>query len=325
MTIPPSSTPTKESVQKLCDTLLSSLKSRVFGQEEICKKMLTAFLAGGHVLLEGVPGIAKTLLVVCMAELMGIKVKRIQFTPDLLPTDLIGITFFRPDIQQFVAEKGPLFTNILIADEINRAPPKVQSALLEAMAERQITLLKETYPLLPPFFVMATQNPIEQEGTYPLPEAQLDRFMMKLEMTYPDLQAEEEVVTNSAIQKTLTPLTAVTSQEEILKTQQMVDEVYAKESLIAYAVQLVRNSRPGSLFTPEEILYGASPRASLWLIRAAKTVALMEGRSFITPSDIQLLAFDILRHRIIPSYAALARGQDSSYFIKNILSATPSP
>ena len=313
------------SAQKLCDALLSALRTRIFGQDEICRKMLIAFLAGGHILLEGVPGIAKTSLVVGLAELMNVKVKRIQFTPDLLPTDLIGITFFRPDIQQFVAEKGPLFTNILIADEINRAPPKVQSALLEAMAERQITLLKETFPLPPPFFVMATQNPIEQEGTYPLPEAQLDRFMMKIEMSYPAEKDEESIVLHSTIHETTPPLTPVTNQEEILKTQKLVDTVYAKESLIDYAVQLTRNTRPGSLFTQDDILYGASPRASMWLIRAAKTIALIDGRNYITPSDIQAFAYDIFRHRIIPSYAALASGKTSDSFIKTLLASTPSP
>ena len=312
-------------LQEMSSSLLSTLRTRIFGQEEVCRKLLVAFFSGGHVLVEGVPGIAKTLLVVSLAELMAMKVRRIQFTPDLLPTDLIGITFFRPDLQQFVAEKGPICTNILIADEINRAPPKVQSALLEAMAERQITLLKETIPLDPPFFVMATQNPIEQEGTYPLPEAQLDRFMMKLKMDYPSEKEETSVVLHSTIHEAVTPLKPITSKEAILSLQKQIDSIYAKDSLAEYAVSLTRNSRPGALFKEDQILYGASPRASMWLIRAAKASALMEGRNYITPSDIQSFVYDILRHRIIPSYASLAEGKDASFFIKAIVEATPSP
>ena len=307
------------------DTLLSHLGNQVFGQEEVCRKLLIAFLAGGHVLVEGVPGIAKTLVVTTLAQLMGLQVRRIQFTPDLLPSDLIGITFFRPDTQQFISEKGPVFTNILIADEINRAPPKVQSALLEAMAERQVTLLKETIPLEKPFFVMATQNPIEQEGTYPLPEAQLDRFMMKLDMTYPREEAETRVVRYQIVHDTIPSLSPLISREDITRLRSMVDEVFAKEALIDYAVQLTRNTRPGSLMQQEEILYGASPRASMWLIRAAKACALMEAREYITPSDIQKCAFDIFRHRLMPTYASLAAGKNAEFFVQKVLQLTPSP
>ena len=309
----------------ISDKILSYLGNQVFGQEEVCRKVLVAFLAGGHVLVEGVPGIAKTLLVTTMAQLMGLHVKRIQFTPDLLPSDLIGITFFRPDLQQFVSEKGPIFTNILIADEINRAPPKVQSALLEAMAERQVTLLKETLPLERPFFVMATQNPIEQEGTYPLPEAQLDRFMMKLDMTYPKEEDEARVVRHRAVQEAPPLLKSLVTKEEIDRLRVLIDEVYVKDSVIDYAVQLVRNTRPGPFMSSDEIMYGASPRASMWLVRAAKALALIEGREYITPSDIQKFVFDIFRHRVMPTYASLASGKTADFFIKKVLQLTPSP
>lgn len=307
------------------DNLLSHLTNQVFGQEEICRKLLIAFLAGGHVLVEGVPGIAKTLVVTTLAQLMGLQVKRIQFTPDILPSDLIGITFFRPDIQQFVSERGPVFTNILIADEINRAPPKVQSALLEAMAERQVTLLKETIPLEKPFFVMATQNPIEQEGTYPLPEAQLDRFMMKLDMTYPREEAEVRVVHSRIVHEAAPSLSPLISHEEIVRLKAMVDDVFVKDAIIDYAVQLTRNTRPGSLMQPAEVLYGASPRAAMWLVRSAKAHALMEAREYITPSDIQKCAFDIFRHRLMPTYASLAAGKTAEFFIQKVLQLTPSP
>lgn len=309
----------------VCDKLLSHLCNQVFGQEELCKTLLVAFFSGGHVLVEGVPGIAKTFLVKTMAQLMSLNVRRIQFTPDLLPSDLIGITFFRPDIQQFVAEKGPVFTNILIADEINRAPPKVQSALLEAMAEQQVTLLKETIPLEKPFFVMATQNPIEQEGTYPLPEAQLDRFMMKLSMTYPKEAEEEQVVKQRTIHDTMPSLVPVVTNEEIEQVRKSIDTVFVKDSVIEYAVRLTRNTRPGSLLQSEEVMYGASPRAAMWLVRAAKTYAMVEGREYTTPSDVQKFALDILRHRVIPSYAALAAGKTSEFFIQKVLQVTPSP
>jgi MoxR-like ATPase len=311
--------------KNISDTLLSYLCSQVFGQEEVCRKLLIAFLSGGHVLVEGVPGIAKTLLVTTMAQLMGLKVKRIQFTPDLLPSDLIGITFFRPDIQQFISEKGPIFTNILIADEINRAPPKVQSALLEAMAERQVTLLKETFLLDKPFFVMATQNPIEQEGTYPLPEAELDRFMMKLDMTYTKEEDEVRVVRYRIVHDTPLPVASLVTPEELDRLRKMVDDIYVKDAVIDYAVRLTRNTRPGLFLQPEEILYGASPRAAMWLIRAAKAFALMEAREYITPSDIQKFALDIFRHRVIPTYTSLAAGKTSEFFIKKVLQVTPSP
>ena len=306
----------------ISDKILSYLGNQVFGQEEVCRKVLVAFLAGGHVLVEGVPGIAKTLLVTTMAQLMGLHVKRIQFTPDLLPSDLIGITFFRPDLQQFVSEKGPIFTNILIADEINRAPPKVQSALLEAMAERQVTLLKETLSLDKPFFVMATQNPIEQEGTYPLPEAQLDRFQFKLKVDFPKLDELMKIMdltlSNEEVQ-----LDSILSDNEILEMRKIISQLPMANPVKEYALKLILATHPemeeGHALVKKYVEAGASPRAAQGLFSGAKVRAIMEGRFNVSFDDIKAIAYPVLRHRIILNFEGITEGITEEFVIDKIL------
>jgi MoxR-like ATPase len=315
--------------RNLIEGCMERVGTRIVGQEELVKKVFLALLAGGHVLVEGVPGIAKTLLISTMAQLIGLPFKRIQFTPDLLPSDLTGMSVFRPKEGTFVVEKGPVFTNVVLADEINRAPPKVQSALLEVMAEKQVTIFGQTLAVAPPFFVMATQNPIEQEGTYPLPEAQLDRFMMKVYAPYPSAEEEKKIATMSTIQVVPPPLKAFLTLENLQKMQAQVDTISIQDKVVNYVVELVVSTRDKEKLAARKldnaIQWGASPRATLWLIRGAKTFALMEGRDFVTPHDIKEIAKEVLRHRLVLTYEAQAEGLTADAIVERLLAEIPSP
>jgi MoxR-like ATPase len=306
----------------------------VVGQEELVNGLLTGLLAGGHVLVEGVPGLAKTTAVRSLAEALGLGFRRIQFTPDLLPGDLIGTPVYVPAEQRFEVRRGPIFAPILLADEINRAPAKVQSALLEAMEERQVTIGEETLRLPDPFLVMATQNPIDLEGTYPLPEAQVDRFLLKVLVSYPDYDEEREIVARDAGPRPA--LRAVTGAEEVRALRGATAEVHVAPTLADYAVRLARATRePGlagaGLAGPPPrpaagaVAVGASPRASLFLVRAARARALLEGRGYATPHDVKRVAHAVLRHRLILSYEAEADGVTPDAVVDALLSAVPTP
>ena len=308
------------------------------GQEKLVDSLLIGLLCNGHVLVEGVPGLAKTLAIKTMAQAIGGAFARLQFTPDLLPADLIGTTIYHPGNQTFSVKKGPIFANIVLADEINRAPAKVQSALLEAMQERQVTIGGETHKLPVPFLVMATQNPIEQEGTYPLPEAQVDRFMLKTIVTYPNRQEEREIIERMAHPSTDIAIARVTKLEEILEARRWVDRVYLDAKVTEYIVDLVFASRPGQQSQLSErqqdaklesltglIQYGASPRASLALTLGAKARAFIQGRAYVVPQDVKDVAPDILRHRIIPTYEAEAENLTSADLIQRLLDELRTP
>lgn len=319
----------KNQVTETLDSCFQKMGQRIIGQQELIKKMFLALIAGGHILVEGVPGIAKTLMISTMAQLIGLPFKRIQFTPDLLPSDLTGMSIFRPDEGKFVVEKGPIFTNVVLADEINRAPPKVQSALLEVMAERQVTIFGETFCVAPPFFVMATQNPIEQEGTYILPEAQLDRFCFKLLASYPNEAEELLIAKNSMVHATAAPVEPALTAHDLLLMQQKVDAIHIDDKVIDYIVEIVLSTREPERLKKRKlenaIQWGASPRATLWLLRCAKTYALIEGRNFATPHDVKTIAKDVLRHRIILRYEAQAEGLTADTLIEKLLQEIPSP
>jgi MoxR-like ATPase len=294
----------------------------VVGQERLIERLLVALLAGGHVLVEGVPGLAKTLSVTTLARSIRADFQRIQFTPDLLPADLTGTLIFSPKTGEFVPKEGPVFTNILLADEINRAPAKVQSALLEAMQERQVTIGDETHPLGDPFMVLATQNPIEQEGTYPLPEAQTDRFMLKLNITYPSRAEELEILRRMGKNGLELAVSPVMGPEEIRALRDLVDQVYMDPAVEEYIVSLVEATRyPAQKGLPigNLIRYGASPRATIYLTLTAKAHALLQGRQYVTPLDVKSMAPDVLRHRIVISYEAEAEGKTADELIEQIL------
>jgi MoxR-like ATPase len=317
------------SPKRLVEGCMERISTRIVGQNDLVKKVLLALISGGHVLVEGVPGIAKTLLISTVAQLIGLPFKRIQFTPDLLPSDLTGMSIFNPKEGKFVIEQGPVFTNIVLADEINRAPPKVQSALLEVMAEKQVTIFGTTLSVKPPFFVMATQNPIEQEGTYPLPEAQLDRFMMKLVAPYPTAEEEKKIATQSMIHLVPAPVSPALSLEELTRMQQNVEAITIHEKIIDYIVEIVVSTRDPTKQTAlklnHAIQWGASPRATLWMIRGAKTLALIEGRDFVTPHDVKEIAKEVLRHRLVLSYEAQADGMTADTIVDRLLKEIPSP
>ncbi|WP_303673150.1 AAA family ATPase [Vampirovibrio chlorellavorus] len=307
--------------QALLERVLYELKKVIVGQEHLLERLLVAVIAGGHVLVEGAPGLAKTLTLKCLSQVMDLAFKRIQFTPDLLPSDLVGTRIYNPNSGLFSTEVGPLFANFVLADEINRAPAKVQSALLEAMQEHQVTIGKETFTLSEPFMVMATQNPIESEGTFPLPEAQLDRFLFKLIIDYPS--AEEELVIIQRMSGEVLPsLEAILDQTRILEVRQQAQTVYLDPKLMQYIVALIDATR-----RPEQkgIQYGSSPRGSLALAHASKALALMNGRTYVTPGDIEKLIHDCLRHRIILSYEGLASGLTPDNLLKNIQADIPAP
>jgi MoxR-like ATPase len=308
--------------------LVSEVGKAIVGQEALIHRMLIGLLANGHLLIEGVPGLAKTTAVASLAKAIHTDFQRLQFTPDLLPADLIGTQVYRPQSQEFVVQKGPIFSNLILADEINRAPAKVQSALLEAMQERQVTIGGETFSLDEPFLVMATQNPIEQEGTYPLPEAQVDRFMMKVIVDYPSRDEELQILNRMSRTQPSIELQTVMTPEEILAARELVDKIHVDPKVQEYVVDLVmatRNPAAYNLPLDELIQFGASPRATINLNLAAKANAFLEGRAYVTPQDVKTIAMDVLRHRVIITYEAEAEEKTSEDVVSEILRAIPVP
>jgi MoxR-like ATPase len=308
--------------------LVREIEKVIVGQKYLIDRLLVGLLANGHVLLEGVPGLAKTLSVKTLSDTVRTKFQRLQFTPDLLPADLIGTLIYEPDKGMFTTKKGPIFANIILADEINRAPAKVQSALLEAMQERQVTIGDNTFPLDEPFLVLATQNPIEQEGTYPLPEAQVDRFMLKLRIDYPTKTEEREIMDRMAFTDKQISVQPVISPKRILETRKIVDEVYIDDKVKDYIVDLVFATR-----TPDEynldlkryIEYGASPRATIYLTVASKAYAFIQGRGYVTPQDVKSIGMDVLRHRVIITYEAEAEDMTSEDVVQKIFDEVEVP
>ena len=301
---------------------------RVVGQRKMIDRLLIGLLTGGHVLLEGVPGLAKTLTVRTLADALHVVFRRIQFTPDLLPADLIGTLIWDEGSGDFVPKRGPIFSNLVLADEINRAPAKVQSALLEAMQERQVTIGDTSYELPVPFLVLATQNPIEHEGTYPLPEAQVDRFMFKVRVDYPSREEEREVMRRMTSDR-LKPIEAVVRPERILEIREQLQEIYLDERVENYILDLVlatRDPAAAGLSDLEEwVEYGASPRASIYLARASRAHAFMEGRPFVLPEDVQQVARDVLRHRVILTFQAEAEQISPEVVLDRLLETVPVP
>ncbi|MFX3632635.1 MAG: AAA family ATPase [Candidatus Pristimantibacillus sp.] len=302
--------------------LLQEMNKLVIGQPKNIKLLLTAFLSGGHVLLEGVPGLGKTKMVRALSELTDGRFSRVQFTPDMMPSDITGSVIFNMKENEFQTVQGPVFTNLLLADEINRTPPKTQSALLEAMEERQVTIQGQTYRLPDPFFVIATQNPVEYEGTYPLPEAQLDRFLFKLTVSYPSLESELEIL------KSHVPYYAEQPQREkpaltlerLKELRSGLQKVVVEESLVEYIAALIRSTR-----VDKRLLLGASPRAGIALLNAARAWALLDDRSFVTPDDIKTVAIPALRHRLLLTPQAELEGETSDHFIQDTLASVPVP
>ncbi len=312
----------------LINDLSTYMNARIVGQEYFVERLLLALFADGHILLEGAPGLAKTKAVNTLASKIKCDARRIQFTPDLLPSDLTGTDIFRPEQGTFTFQSGPLFHNLVLADEINRAPAKVQSALLEAMAERQVTVSGKTYPLPPLFMVLATQNPIEQEGTYPLPEAQLDRFLLQVNIDYPSAEAEREIlklVHNEATGKA-DENTAMISIEDIFAARQEALQTHVSESLTEYIIQLIQATRYPEKYGEDlggMIAFGASPRATIALERCARVYAWMRGSEFATPQDVQAIAHDVLRHRILLSFEAEADGTTTDQLIDELIARVP--
>ena len=306
--------------------LVSEVGKVVVGQHDTISFMLLGILCDGHILLEGVPGVAKTTMIKALTKAVGLTFKRIQFTPDLLPSDLIGTLVYNPKTQDFETKKGPIFANLILADEINRAPAKVQAALLEAMQEHQVTIGSQTYPLDRPFLVFATQNPLEQEGTYRLPEAQVDRFMFKLLIDYPN-QAEEKAIVRSALSLDL--IEPVLTKEDIIAAQHLVNEIHCDEKILDYIVSLVFATRKPESFGLTDIKkfisYGVSPRATLALAKASRAHAFLKKRSFVTPDDVKAVALPILRHRLILTIDAEAEDISADSLIKKILLTVPTP
>ena len=304
------------------------LRKVLVGQDLLVNRLLISLICNQHVLIEGVPGLAKTLSVNALSRTLGLDFKRIQFTPDLLPADIIGTLIYNPKSGDFYPKKGPVFSNMILADEINRAPAKVQSALLESMQERQVTIGDETYPLPAPFMVMATQNPIEQEGTYPLPEAQVDRFMMKVKISYPRRSEELEILRMMARSEPAAMPDRVASASDILVLRNFLDSVHVEPVIEEYIVDLVQAGREPAAYGIDAshlIKYGASPRATIFLTIAAKACALLAGRAYVIPEDVSGTAYDVLRHRLIPSYEAEAEGLCSDDIIRMILDKIPKP
>ena len=300
----------------------------LIGQKTMVDRLLIGLLTGGHILLEGVPGLAKTTAIKALAQALDSKFQRIQFTPDLLPADLLGTMIYVPGTGDFQTRKGPIFSNFILADEINRAPSKVQSALLEAMQEKQVTIGDSTYKLDDLFLVMATQNPIEQEGTYPLPEAQLDRFMLKVKITYPKPDEEMQVL-NQALGAVAPTTSPVLSETDILSMKKTVEQLYIDEQIKRYILSIVQATRNPEDYDLKKlkplIEYGGSPRATIYLAIAARAEAFLNGRGFVTPQDVKDIAYDVLRHRIIPTYEAEAEGLTSENIIDAVLQAVPVP
>ena len=309
-------------------TLRTEIGRVVVGQQYLVDRLIVGLLANGHVLLEGVPGLAKTLSVRTLATAIQAKFNRIQFTPDLLPADIIGTLIYNPQDGKYTATRGPVFANLVLADEINRAPAKVQSALLEAMQERQVTLGGETMPLPSPFLVLATENPIDQEGTYPLPEAQVDRFMFKVIINYPTMEEERKILDTMAFTSPNMKVQPVIPLEEIFKTRHLVDRIHVDDKIRDYIVRLVfatRQPEKYGLDIKHLIQFGASPRATINLTLAAKAWALLEGRGYVTPEDIKSIGPDVLRHRILLTYEAEAEGVTTDAIIKKIFNTIAVP
>jgi MoxR-like ATPase len=299
--------------------LLCEVGRVIVGQEQLMHRMLVGLLGNGHLLIEGVPGLAKTTAVSCLAKGINTGFQRLQFTPDLLPADLIGTLIYRPQDQDFVVQKGPIFSNLILADEINRAPAKVQSALLEAMQERQVTIGGETHLLDDPFIVMATQNPVEQEGTYPLPEAQMDRFMLKVIVGYPNRQEELEILKRMSKTKASYEVKSVLNPEDVVAARKLIDQIYVDDRVSSYIVEAY------GVEAKHLIQYGGSPRASINLTLAAKANAFLSGRGYVTPQDVKDLAYDVLRHRVILTYEAEAEEISSVDVIDKILNEVQVP
>jgi MoxR-like ATPase len=308
--------------------LMGAMGQVIVGQKYMLERLLVGLLANGHVLLEGVPGLAKTRAVTTLAQALQADFQRVQFTPDLLPADLIGTLIYQPQSGDFRVRKGPVFAHIVLADEINRAPAKVQSALLEAMQEGQVTIGEASFPLPQPFLVLATQNPIEQEGTYPLPEAQVDRFMLKLKITYPSREEELEILERMAQTQTQPPIQAVVSTDDILQARRVVDEIYLDDKIKQYIVDIVyatRTPHDYGLNIGPHIDCGASPRATIYLALAAKAYAFIQGRGYVTPQDVKSIGIDILRHRVLTTYEAEAAELVSEDLVQQIFDHLPVP
>ncbi len=310
------------------NTLMYEVGKVIVGQKYLIERLLMGILSNGHVLLEGVPGLAKTMSIMTLAKVMQAGFQRIQFTPDLLPADLLGTLIYNPKTGDFSVRKGPIFTNIVLADEINRAPAKVQSALLEAMQDRQVTIGDQTFKLDDPFLVLATQNPIEHEGTYPLPEAQVDRFMFKLHITYPDKKEERDILDRMAITKKDFQVNPVISPKDILRLRAIVDKIYIDDKIKDYIIDIVfasRDPKSYNLKLEEFIEYGASPRATIYLTLASKAHAFLKGRGFVTPQDVKSIGMDVLRHRIILTYEAEAEEITSEEIVQKIFDTVEVP
>jgi len=317
----------KESI--FVEELLGEIRKVIVGQEYLIERLLVGLLANGHILIEGVPGLAKTLSVSVLSSAISTKFQRLQFTPDLLPADIIGTLVYNPKEGTFTTKKGPIFANIILADEINRAPAKVQSALLEAMQERQVTIGTETFPMEKPFLVLATQNPIEQEGTYPLPEAQIDRFMLKINIGYPTKEEEQKILKRMAFTDKVIDVSPVVSPKRILEVRKIVNDIYLDEKIEKYIVDIVFATREPAAYGLKDleglIEYGASPRATINLVLAAKAYAFIQRRGYVTPQDIKSIGPDILRHRVIPSYEAEAEDKTSEDIIKRVFEEVEVP
>ncbi|MFZ5949581.1 MAG: AAA family ATPase [Candidatus Rifleibacteriota bacterium] len=313
-----------ESAQKTVDKIRTEVRKVLVGQSELLESLILALITDGHILLEGVPGLAKTLAVKALARTIKTGFSRIQFTPDLLPADLIGTRIFDPKRAEFQTHKGPIFSNFILADEINRAPAKVQSALLESMEERQVTIEHETFKLHEPFLVLATQNPIETEGTYTLSEAQVDRFLFKVQVDYPSFEEERSIVKKMGLQEKshgIEIVEPVLAAEEVIGLRQLAREVYVDDKIVEYILRIVdatRNPEKYSLNLKGYIRYGASPRASIYLTRAARSRAMMMGRVFVKPDDVKAVMTEILRHRVIPTYEAEADEITSDELVRRI-------
>jgi MoxR-like ATPase len=330
--MPKTATPTASTAvpadTSLAQAVARQVARRVVGQDYMVERLLISLLTGGHVLLEGVPGLAKTLTVRTLAEAVRTSFSRIQFTPDLLPADVIGTQVYDQSNGQFTIKRGPIFANIVLADEINRAPAKVQAALLEAMQEKQVTIGGVTHVLEEPFLVLATQNPIEQEGTYPLPEAQVDRFMMKLKVGYPSKEEEREILRRMA-GGTAIPVDAVASPSQILEARAKIAELYMDDRIVEYIVEIVHTTRRPADAGLKELAplveYGASPRATIALAQASRAHAYLRGSTFVTPDDIKAIAPDVLRHRILTTFEAEAESVTSDIIVQRVLAAIESP
>jgi MoxR-like ATPase len=317
-----------EQHSQLVRDLMGAMEHVIIGQKYMLERLLVGLLANGHVLLEGVPGLAKTRAVTTLSQALQAVYQRVQFTPDLLPADLIGTLIYQPQSGEFRVRKGPVFANVVLADEINRAPAKVQSALLEAMQEGQVTIGEESFLLPQPFLVLATQNPIEQEGTYPLPEAQVDRFMLKLKITYPSRDEELQILERMAHTQPSIPVKPVVSTEDLLRARGVVDMIYLDDKVKQYIVDIVYATREPQSYALDigtYIDYGASPRATIYLALAAKAYAFLRGRGYVTPQDVKSIGMDVLRHRVLTTYEAEAAEVTSEDLIQQIFDHLPVP